>query len=99
MELLEGSYTFDWDRGNKDKNFFKHGVTNEECEEVFFDPHKRILKEALQVGEESRYILIGRTKQGRALFVVFTMRGHKVRVISARGLNKKERKWLHEKTP
>ena len=98
MELLEGPFSFDWDSGNRDKSLLKHHVTNEECEESFFDPHKRILKKALQVGGESRYILIGRTKQERALFVVFTMRSHKIRVISARDLNKKERGFLHEKT-
>ncbi len=96
MELLEEPFTFDWDTGNKEKNFLKHRVTNEECEEIFFDPHKRVVKEVLRSGEESRYILVGCTKGERALFIVFTIRSHKIRVISARDLNKKERRFLHE---
>ncbi len=92
MELFKGSIIFDWDAGNKDKNFIKHHVTNEECEEVFFDPHKRILNQALYEGDkETRYILVGFTRQKRALFVVFAIRKDKIRVISARDLNKKER--------
>ncbi|MBI2414248.1 BrnT family toxin [candidate division WWE3 bacterium] len=41
---------------------------------------------------------IGNTGIGRLLFIVFTLRGRKVRVISARDSNKKERK-LYEKIP
>lgn len=41
-----------------------------------------------------RHLLAGRTKAGRGLFVVFTLRRGAIRVISARGLNRKEREWL-----
>ncbi|MEI7988674.1 MAG: BrnT family toxin [Chloroflexota bacterium] len=27
---------FEWDEGNSDKNFLKHGVSDSECEKVFF---------------------------------------------------------------
>ncbi len=94
MELFKEPLEFQWDAGNQEKNLVKHRVTNSECEEVFFDPHKRVLKEALHAGSsgsEKRYVLIGRTKVNRALCVVFTLRGARVRVISARDLNRKER--------
>ena len=94
MKLFEPPFEFEWDTGNKDKNLQRHGVTNEECEDIFFDPHKRILAEAVYLGEEKRFILVGRTKKGRGLFVVFTPRGNKIRIISARLLNRKERKFL-----
>ncbi len=45
----------------------------------------------LYVGRETRHVLIGRTQAQRCLFVVFTLRGHAVRVISARDINKEER--------
>jgi len=94
MEFFKGTVGFEWDAGNREKNLLKHQVSSTECEEAFFDPHKRILKEVLHVGErgrETRSVVIGRTKTGRGLFVVFTLRKNKVRIISARDLNQKER--------
>ncbi len=82
---------FQWDAGNREKNWLKHRVTNAECEEMFFDPHKRLFHLTPRTERETRYGLIGRTKDKRLLFVVFTIRGHAVRVISGRDLNKRER--------
>ena len=92
MIIFHEPLEFDWNRGNKDKNLHKHCASNQESEEAFFDPHKKILKDILHSGKESRYVLLGQTKEKRALFIVFTLRKHKVRVISARDLNRKERK-------
>lgn len=94
MSLIPEPIMFQWDRGNQDKNWSKHSVTNQECEEVFFDGSKKILKDILHSDNEERYILLGYTKQQRALFIVFTIRHGKVRLISARDLNNKERKLL-----
>ena len=92
MKLFKYPLSFEWDKGNKDKNFQKHRVANEECEEIFFDPNKRIANAIVKVRGENRYLLIGATKTKRLLFVVFTIRGQKIRIISARDLNQKERK-------
>lgn len=89
---------FEWDRGNRDKNWRAHRVTPEECEEAFYDPQKRVLHDVLHSGHEERYLLIGATKQRRLLFIVFTVRDRKLRVISARDLNRKERS-LYEENP
>jgi len=84
---------FQWDEGNKGKNFSKHQVTDTECEEIFFDTNKRLLVDSQHSKYESRYILIGQTyTSDKVLFVVFTVRATCIRVISARPLNKKERK-------
>ena len=96
MKTVRKIIGFEWDAHNRDKNLAKHRVTNEECEEVFFDERKNILKDLLHSGTEKRYIVIGSTKESRVLFVVFTIRNTKIRVISARDLNKKERH-LYEK--
>ena len=90
MKVFELQQEFDWDAGNKGKNFKSHGVLDEECEEAFFDPKKKILKDIVHSGVEPRYILLGATKAQRILFLVFAIRKKKVRVISARDLNKKE---------
>ena len=92
MIMLGDPARFEWDQGNKNKNYQKHGVTDQECEEAFFDPHKKILKDVFHSHHEQRYILLGETKKERRLFIVFTMRAGRARVISARDLNKKERK-------
>jgi len=87
---IKEPHKFEWDKGNKDKNWLKHKVKNEECEEIFFDKKKKILKDVLHSGKEKRFIILGKTKKERLLFVVFTIRNKKVRVISARDVNKKE---------
>lgn len=90
MVLLPQPIAFEWDKGNENKNVVTHSVTNQECEEVFFDRKKKILKDILHSKTENRYVLIGTTKPGRKLFIAFTIRGKNLRIISARDLNKKE---------
>lgn len=97
MRVFREPIEFEWDKGNVDKNLIKHRVKNEECEEVFFDLNKRVLRDPLHSVKEKRHILIGKTKKKRILFIVFTTRKKKVRVISARDLNKKELHLYHEK--
>jgi len=87
---------FIWDKGNRDKNWIKHKVTDRECEEVFFDEKKKIYKDKIHSVSEERFILLGKTKRERLLFVVFTIRNKKIRIISARDINKKERR-IYEK--
>ena len=67
MEILKDPLQFEWDHGNKDKNFLKHRVTHQEAEEAFFDPHKRILQRNTYEPED-RHLVIGKTKKERLLF-------------------------------
>ena len=90
-----GSIEFEWDVGNVGKNN-KHGVEDTEGEEVFFDDYKVILRDKLHSQKEERFILLGKTKRDRLLFVVFTRRRSKVRIVSARDINRKERKLYEE---
>lgn len=95
--VIKEPIKFIWDKGNKDKSWLKHKATNSESEEIFFDANKKISKDKFHSGKEERFIVLGRTRKERLLFVVFTVRGEKVRVISARDVNRKERR-LYEKT-
>lgn len=97
MRVLKDLLEFEWDEGNRGKNFKKHGVIDTESEEAFFDPEKKITKDKLHSESEERHILVGQAKQRKILFVVFTKRKNKIRIISSRPLNKKERH-LYEKT-
>ena len=98
MKIIENASEFQWDRGSKGKNYRKHKFADQECEEAFFDQNKKIFKDILHSNKEERYILLGRTKESRILFIVFTIRHEKIRVISARDLSKKEKKLYEEKT-
>lgn len=97
MLRLPDVVEFDWDDGNRDKNWLKHGVANAEAEEAFFDSLKLIVADAIHSsGDEARYILFGQTSAGRCLTVVFTLREVRVRVISARDMSRKERSLYEE---
>ena len=92
MRIEPKPVIFDWDKGNIDKNFVKHNVTNREAEEVFEDSPKFIFKDEKHSQVEERYGLYGGTKAGRLLFVVFTIKKEKVRIISVRDMSQKERR-------
>ncbi len=89
---------FDWDEHNVNKNWRKHGVRFTECEDVFFDERLIVLPDIVHSGKEVRHLALGQTREGRLLFIAFTLRADKIRVISARDMTKKEKKNYHEKT-
>lgn len=80
---------FEWDKGNIEKNR-KHGVEDREAEEAFLDEYKKTFKDHLHSAGEERFRIIGKTKKGKLLFIAFTIRKTKIRVISARKVNKRE---------
>ena len=83
---------FDWDESNREKNWEKHQVLAGECEEVFFNLPLLLQMDSAHSQEEPRYFVLGHTAAGRHLFIAFTIREDKIRVISARDMSKKERK-------
>ena len=89
---------FVWDKGNKDKNWLKHQVSNKESEEAFFDEMRKIFQDKFHSEKEDRFILLGKTEKGRLLYTVFTKRNSKIRIISSRDMDKKERRFYEEKT-
>lgn len=89
--MLKGLKGFEWDEGNEDKNEEKHGVTRVECEEVFFNRPLVVAKNPRHSKNEERYTALGHTHGKRLLFIAFTVRSGKIRVISARPMSRKER--------
>ena len=83
---------FDWDEGNKQKNWEKHKVDYRECEETFFNKPLLISEDTKHSSQEKRYHLLGRSDAGRTLFLVFMLRNNKIRIISARDQSRKERR-------
>lgn len=89
---LEACTGFQWDAGNHDKNLVRHGVTNSECEQVFFGQPLLVLPDPQHSVGEARYWALGRTEAGRLLFVAFTFRDESIRVVSARDMSRRERR-------
>ena len=98
MKVNSKVLQFEWDSGNSNKNKLKHAVEDWECEEVFFDSKKVMFKDKLHSRNEQRFILLGKTKHERLLYIVFTTRNEKVRVISARDITKRKEIELYEKS-
>lgn len=98
MELFERIEGFDWDSWNINKNKEKHNVGFTECEEAFFNSPLVVGEDKEHSRSEERHYLLGKTDSGRLLFIVFTIRKNKIRVISARDMSKKERRAYHEQT-
>lgn len=90
MQVKAGVIEFEWDKGNLDKSYAKHGITLKEAEEVFFDERSFVLPDVKHSQKEERFIVVGRSLGGLNLFVVFAFRGKKVRVISARKMHREE---------
>jgi len=88
--LIKSCTGFDWDEGNRDKNELKHGVSQEECESVFMEDPIIAFDQNHSI-KEIRLVIFGRTFNDRLLSVFFTIRGKKIRVISARDQSKKEK--------
>lgn len=96
MKIFAQYTGFEWDSGNRGKNWARHRVSDEECEEVFFNFPLVVAPDIEHSGHEVRYYALGRTTAGRGLLVVFTPRGSRIRMISARDMTKKERRAYNE---
>ena len=82
---------FEWDSAKAESNFAKHGVSFEEALTVFMDPNASIHTDPDHSESERREIIVGHSIQQRLLFVSFTERGERIRLISARPATKTER--------
>ncbi len=84
---------FEWDKGNSRKSFDRHGVAQAECEQVFLGEQLMVAADASHSAVEPRFNALGQTGTGRLLHVTFTMRdsGKRIRIISARDMNRKEK--------
>jgi len=83
---------FEWDAGNADKNWERHGVTQGESEEIFFNRPVLVAADPTHSQGEAWYAALGQTSEERLLTVVFTIRGTLIRMISARDMSRRERR-------
>ena len=86
---------FEWDDGNILKNLIKHGITIQESEQDFGHGYLLEIDES-HSSKEVRFNVLGKTDSGKVLYLIFTTRKHKIRIISARLADRRERKVYEE---
>ncbi|MBZ0073036.1 MAG: BrnT family toxin [Gammaproteobacteria bacterium] len=84
-----------WDPAKAAANLAKHGVRFADAETVLYDPDALTVEDTDAEGEH-RYASIGTDAMGRILVVVYSYRGNRIRLISARRASKKERRAYEE---
>lgn len=87
---LNGPPRFEWDEHNT-SHIRRHEVTQAEAEEALTDPHL-VDMPTYSTRYERRWAVLGATRQGRILFVVYTRREDRVRVVTARDASRQERR-------
>ena len=88
---LQGT-VFEWDDEKAPLNQAQHGVTFEEAAEAFFDPFYQYGDATPAAVQEQRDFVMGYSVSLRLLLVVYTERGDRTRIISARPATHAERK-------
>ena len=87
-EIEIGDYIVEWDDNKAEINVKKHGVYFEDAARIFLDEYRIDDYDELHSNDEERIQVIGKVDE--ILFVIYTERGEKYRLISARYANKKE---------
>jgi len=91
----EGRY-FVWNVEKARRNLAKHGVSFQEAAQAFTDPLAMAEDDPDHSEQEKRKILIGHSDRGLLVVVVHTDRGNLIRLISARGATRREKKKYEE---
>jgi uncharacterized protein len=83
---------FEWDEQKAVTNLLKHRVSFERATFAFYDTFAVEIADTRHEYGEERTLLIGEAS-GELLTVIYTERGTKVRIISARRANRHERQY------
>lgn len=79
---------FEWDDHKAEANLIKHGISFERAKQVFDDVRALPFADLKHSESEERFKMIGLSSAG-LLFVSFTYRNQRVRIISARRSDKR----------
>lgn len=86
---------FEWDNKKAKSNLDKHGIAFEDAVHVFADPYRLEYEDDRVSYDEDRRITVGTISGELIVLVVFVQR-NKIRIITARKVNKDERKKYYE---
>jgi uncharacterized protein len=84
---------FEWDAGKARTNEEKHGIAFLEAAEVLLG---NIVFQRSDRGSEPRFLATGPLESGALTTVIFTIRGERIRIISARRARQHERRAYRE---
>ncbi len=87
LESVEG---FEWDEAKANANLRKHGIDFLDAALVFDDEARLDWFDDREHYQEDRFCTLGDV-QGRIIFVAYTIRGDRIRLITARRASTKER--------
>jgi uncharacterized protein len=85
---------YQWDKDKVAVNLRKHGIDFADAVSVFSDD--LAITTSDERFDEDRFITIGLDALGRVLVVVYTWRGQKIRLISARPATRQEKRQYEE---
>ena len=94
VEYQSGELIFEWDSEKARINKRKHKVSFETAANVFFDDNRIELRDEEHSDDEDRWQVIGKVDD--ILFVVYTDREDRTRIISARKAKSKERRIYYD---
>ena len=86
---------FEWDDAKAARNWQDHGVRFETAGEAFKDIFAIEWADDGHGDAEQRFIIVGMV-ENRLLFVCYTLRTDRIRIISAREAEPRERRRYHE---
>jgi uncharacterized DUF497 family protein len=86
---------FEWDDAKARENEAKHGVSFQRAKEVFTGPFAIEFEDDRRHYGEQRFNIVGMV-EGRLVFVAYSLAGETIRLISARGATRYERRQYHE---
>jgi uncharacterized DUF497 family protein len=89
MHTIEG---YEWDANKAAANLRKHGVHFADAATVFGDDSAIRMPDEISSLDEDRFVILGMSVPGDLLVVVYTWRGDRIRIISARPATPRERK-------
>ena len=89
--------SFEWDDNKSLTNIEKHGISFELASEVFADKSHISIIDARKEYGETRHVTIGKIADLHIVVVVHTDRQNRIRIISARKANAKERTLYNDK--
>jgi uncharacterized DUF497 family protein len=84
--------TFEWDPVKARLNLQKHGVSFLEAVSAFMDELSVTVSDRNHSEDEERFLLLGCSEAERLLVIAHTDRGDRIRIISAREANRRERR-------
>ena len=86
---------FEWDEAKAAENIRKHNISFNDAVHVFEDENRLEYYDNRHSDQEDRYYTIGMTNH--IIFVVYTERGERIRMISARYATSRERRMYYDR--